>query len=165
MTIAVGTDDAELRELIDAERFDLAASHAAGRDAVAGRPGASEPIAPMHVMAGTINRVRDLVIDGKPVVLGYVAVGDALICTNPLYGRGCSLGGVHARLLATALRDHGSDFEALALQMHDGRAAGDGAVVPGERRAGRGGAAGAAGRCVRRRSRASTRSSPKGCCR
>jgi|CXWL01.1.fsa_nt_gi 2-polyprenyl-6-methoxyphenol hydroxylase-like FAD-dependent oxidoreductase len=118
VTIAVGTDDTELRELIDAERFDVAAALLP-----ASRPwinsAVSEPIAPMHVMAGTINRVRDLVVDGKPVVLGYVAVGDALICTNPLYGRGCSLGGVHARLLAHALRDHGSDLEALALRIHE----------------------------------------------
>ena len=70
-------------------------------------------------MAGTINRVRDLVVDGRPVVLGYLAIGDALICTNPLYGRGCSLGSVHARLLAHALRDHPSDLQALALRMHD----------------------------------------------
>ena len=118
VTLAVGTDDAELRALV-ASRFDLAASLLpAARSWV--DPAASEPIAQVHVMAGTINRVRDLVVDGRPVVLGLVAVGDALVCTNPLYGRGCALGGVHARLLATALRDHGGDFEALALQLHEG---------------------------------------------
>jgi 2-polyprenyl-6-methoxyphenol hydroxylase-like FAD-dependent oxidoreductase len=116
VTLAVGTDDAELRGLIDAPRFDLAASMLpASRIWI--DPAISEPIAPMHVMAGTINRVRDMVLDGRPVVLGYVAVGDALICTNPLYGRGCSLAGVHAHLLAQALRDHGADAEALALRM------------------------------------------------
>ncbi len=117
VTIAVGTDDAELRELIDAPRFDTAASMLPAskpwvNDAIA------EAIAPMHVMAGTINRVRELVADGRPVVLGFVAVGDALICTNPLYGRGCSLGAVQARLLASALREHGADLEALALRFH-----------------------------------------------
>lgn len=118
VTIAVGTDDTELRELIDADRFDVAAGMLP-----AARPWVnaevSEPIADMHVMAGTINRVRDLVVDGRPVVLGYIAVGDALVCTNPLYGRGCSLGSLHARLLAHALRDHGNDLEALALRMHE----------------------------------------------
>jgi 2-polyprenyl-6-methoxyphenol hydroxylase-like FAD-dependent oxidoreductase len=118
VTIAVGTDDAELRGLIDGSRFDLAAALLPASRAWID-PAISEPIAPMHVMAGTINRVRDLVIDGRPVVLGFVAVGDALICTNPLYGRGCSLGGVHARLLAYALRDHAGDAEALALRLHD----------------------------------------------
>jgi 2-polyprenyl-6-methoxyphenol hydroxylase-like FAD-dependent oxidoreductase len=119
VTLAVGTDDAELRALLDSSRFDAAASLLpASRPWV--DPAVSEPIAQVHVMAGTINRVRDLVVDGRPVVLGLVAVGDALICTNPLYGRGCSLAGAHARLLATALRDHGDNFEALALQLHEG---------------------------------------------
>jgi hypothetical protein len=82
-------------------------------------PGVAEPIAPMHLMASTINRNRELVVDGKPVVLGYQAIGDALICTNPLYGRGCSLGAVHAKLLTAAAGEHGADYEALALRMHD----------------------------------------------
>ena len=118
VTIAVGTDDAELRELIvaAASTSPPPCSPPASRGSIRR---VSEPIAPMHVMAGTINRVRDLVVDGSPLVLGYVAVGDALICTNPLYGRGCSLGAVQARLLAHALREHGDDLEALALRMHD----------------------------------------------
>ena len=118
VTIAHGTDDAELRELLDAGTFDVAASMLP-----AGAPwladGVAEPIAPMHLMASTINRLRELVVDGRPVVLGYQAIGDALTCTNPLYGRGCSLGGVHANMLAAAVREHGSDYEALAMRMHD----------------------------------------------
>ena len=88
VTLAIGTDDAELGALVDSSRFDLAASLLPAAHAWVHRE-ASEPIAQVHVMAGTINRVRDLVVDGRPVVLGLVAVGDALICTNPLYGRGC----------------------------------------------------------------------------
>ncbi len=118
VTIAIGTDDKELRELIVGPRFDVAAGMLP-----AGKPwlaqGASEPIAPMHVMASTINRKRDLVVDGQPLVLGYQAIGDALICTNPLYGRGCSLGSVQAKMLAAAIREHGDDLQAVALQMHD----------------------------------------------
>lgn len=118
VTIAIGTDDTELRELIDGDRFDVAASLLpAGTPWLA--PSVSEPIAPMHVMASTINRLRDLVIDGRPVVLGYTAIGDALVCTNPLYGRGCSLGSVHARMLAHALRDLGGDLAAVALRVHE----------------------------------------------
>ena len=66
---------------------------------------------------------------------GTQAIGDALICTNPLYGRGCSLGGLHAKLLRDALRDHASadDYEALALRMHEDVRARDRAVVRGER--------------------------------
>jgi flavin-dependent dehydrogenase len=65
-----------------------------------------------------VNRKRDLVVEGQPLVLGFVAVGDALICTNPLYGRGCSLGAVLSRALAAAIRDHGDDLPSLALSMH-----------------------------------------------
>lgn len=118
MTIALADADIELRTLIDGQRFDLAASLLPACSPWL-RPDVSEPIAERHVMAGTINRLRDLVVDGRPVVLGYLAVGDSLICTNPIYGRGCSLGSVHARMLAHALREHPTDLEALALRMHD----------------------------------------------
>jgi 2-polyprenyl-6-methoxyphenol hydroxylase-like FAD-dependent oxidoreductase len=47
-------------------------------------------------------------------VHGLVAVGDASVCTNPLYGRGCSLAFVHAFGLADALGEHGSDLDAVA---------------------------------------------------
>ena len=42
--------------------------------------------------------------DGRPLVLGFHAVGDAHTCTNPLYGRGCSLALVQALLLARRAR-------------------------------------------------------------
>src|SRR5256885_1024750 len=54
-------------------------------------------------MGGLINRRRRLVVDREPVVTGVVAVGDAAVCTNPLYGRGCSLAMVHAFALADVL--------------------------------------------------------------
>ena len=117
LTIAIGTEDKELRSLIGLPRFDAAAAllpaAAPWVDA-----GISEPIAEAHAMAGLVNRVRKLVVDGKPSVLGFQAIGDALICTNPLYGRGCSLGSVGARSLAASVREHGADVEAIALAMH-----------------------------------------------
>ena len=61
-------------------------------------------------MSGLINRVRRFVDGGgRPTVLGFHAVGDAHTCTNPLYGRGCSLALVQAVLLAEALADHPGD--------------------------------------------------------
>jgi 2-polyprenyl-6-methoxyphenol hydroxylase-like FAD-dependent oxidoreductase len=118
LTIAVGTEDHELRTLVDGPRFDVAAALLPPAQPWLD-PERSEPMAPMHVMASTINRLRDQVVDGRPVVVGYQAIGDALVCTNPLYGRGCSLGGVHARILAHALREHGANLEALALRVHE----------------------------------------------
>ncbi len=117
ITLAVGTDDPEMLRLLHRSRFDDAApllpAAAPWVD-----PQVSEPIADVHVMASLINRHRQLVVDGRPSVLGLLAVGDALVCTNPLYGRGCSLGGVGAGLLARALHDHPADREAMALQYH-----------------------------------------------
>jgi hypothetical protein len=55
-----------------------------------------------------------LVVDGAPLVTGFVAAGDASVCTNPLYGRGCSLALVHAFGLADALRANGDDLDAFA---------------------------------------------------
>ena len=66
-------------------------------------------------MGGLLNRRVDSPDDdGKPLVLGFVAVGDAHTCTNPLYGRGCSLAMVQATLLAEAVADHpGADPQVL----------------------------------------------------
>jgi len=65
---------------------------------------------------GDIHAVwRHFVKDGKPQALNYFAVGDAAIRTNPLYGRGCSTGIMHAHLLADLL-DEISDPVERALQ-------------------------------------------------
>jgi hypothetical protein len=50
-----------------------------------------------------LNRHREYVVDGKPLVLGMLPVGDAVICTNPLYGRGCSIGYWGAHLMCESL--------------------------------------------------------------
>jgi 2-polyprenyl-6-methoxyphenol hydroxylase-like FAD-dependent oxidoreductase len=63
-----------------------------------------EPITDVTPMAGVMDRYRRLVVAGRPVVTGLVAVGDAWACTNPTAGRGLSMGLVHATLLRDALR-------------------------------------------------------------
>jgi len=47
-------------------------------------------------------------------VTGLVGVGDAVVCTNPLYGRGCSTAFWSASLLAAALADQPDDLAAAA---------------------------------------------------
>ena len=114
ITFAVESDDDTLRRaLADTDAFETVA-----RSLVAIAPwradGVSDPITDVHVMAGLRNRYRPLVDDaGAPLVHGYTAVGDAAVCTNPLYGRGCSLAFVHAFGLADALREHGDDGDGL----------------------------------------------------
>ncbi len=101
LTLAVPQDDRTLRALRDPEVFDAAASLLpAPAEWIDGR---AIPITGVHSMAGLINRRRRFVHDGMPVALGLHAIGDATLCTNPLYGRGCSLGFWQARLLADAL--------------------------------------------------------------
>jgi 2-polyprenyl-6-methoxyphenol hydroxylase-like FAD-dependent oxidoreductase len=107
ITLAVNSDDDELRAVLTRpEAFDVAATL---MDPIAPwvADGVSEPITGVHPMARLVNRIRRFVVDGEPVATGFVAIGDASVCTNPLYGRGCSLAMVHAELLADALDAHG----------------------------------------------------------
>ena len=46
---------------------------------------------------------RHYVADGKPLATNFFAVGDAAMRTNPLYGRGCSTGVLHAQILAEVI--------------------------------------------------------------
>lgn len=74
--------------------------------------------APVRVMGGLINRRRRFVGPAGPSVLGFVVLGDAAYCTNPLYGRGCAQGFLHAELLGDALDMHGwEDPVALAVAL------------------------------------------------
>ncbi len=55
---------------------------------------------------GNIHAVwKHFVKDGQPTALNYFAVGDAAVRTNPLYGRGCSTGIIHAHLIADLLAE------------------------------------------------------------
>ncbi len=60
---------------------------------------------------------RHFVVDDKPLVLNYFAVGDAAVRTNPLYGRGCSTSILHAHILAEVLT--GSDDPATRARAFD----------------------------------------------
>lgn len=65
-------------------------------------------------MTGLKNRLRRYVIDGRPLVLGLAAVGDAISTTNPAHSRGTTLAFVHAAAVADAIAAYGSDMECLA---------------------------------------------------
>jgi 2-polyprenyl-6-methoxyphenol hydroxylase-like FAD-dependent oxidoreductase len=110
VTLAVATRDAELRAALGAaDRFDLACRVLPGPDGFFA-DGPLEPLTGVKPMGGLLNRLRRFVADdGRPLALGVHAVGDAHTCTNPLYGRGCTLAMVQAVLLADALADHPDD--------------------------------------------------------
>lgn len=118
ITLATNNDDEVFRQLGKPELFDAVVARLVPT-APWVDPDVSEPITPVHPMAKLLNRVRHDVVDGTPVAPGLVAIGDASVCTNPLYGRGCALGMVHATLLADALREHPGDPVGVSLALHE----------------------------------------------
>ena len=80
-------------------------------------PDLSEPTTKVFGMGDLIARWRDLVVDGRPAARGYFAIGDNLVRTNPLYGRGCSFAAVAAYQLRDVL-DGSADPVARALAYH-----------------------------------------------
>lgn len=115
ITLAIDPEDADLRSaLSDPDGFDEACRLLPGPDQFF-RDGPLEALGGVRPMGGLLNRLRRFVDDdGQPRVLGLHAVGDAHTCTNPLYGRGCSLAVVQAVAVAEALADHPDDPSARA---------------------------------------------------
>ena len=114
ITLAASPADAEMRRVMHRPGFEAAVS-ALPLAAAWTAPDVAEPISDVHGMANLKNTRRWLVEDGAPLALGFVAVGDALIHTNPIVGRGCSLAWTAAFALADCLDAHGGDLRALAL--------------------------------------------------
>ena len=87
-------------------------------------PSVSEPIGdpahPVQAMGGLINRLRHFVDAQGPLAVGFFVLGDAAYCTNPLYGRGCAQGFLHAELLGRALDEHPRDLGAAAMALDRG---------------------------------------------
>ena len=115
VTLAAPSEDDQMRRLLaDPEIFDAAA-----RSLPATAPwldGRAEPLTEnVFLMAGLLNKWTEYVIDGEPVALGVIPVGDAVLCTNPLYGRGCSIAYWSANLLTQAIAEHPNDVRAIAL--------------------------------------------------
>jgi 2-polyprenyl-6-methoxyphenol hydroxylase-like FAD-dependent oxidoreductase len=77
-----------------------------------------EPLTDVLPMAGIADRYRRFVIDDVPVATGVLAVGDSWACTNPVGGRGITMGLIHAVGTAAAVREHLDDPRQLALA-HD----------------------------------------------
>jgi 2-polyprenyl-6-methoxyphenol hydroxylase-like FAD-dependent oxidoreductase len=116
LTLAASPDDAPLRKLFRLPAFEaLAAALPATAPWV--DPAIAVPISGVVAMANLKNTRRFLVEDGVPVATGIACVGDALVHTNPIVGRGCTLAFVNAYLLADALALHPRDPRAAALEL------------------------------------------------
>jgi 2-polyprenyl-6-methoxyphenol hydroxylase-like FAD-dependent oxidoreductase len=108
VTMAIDAADRPLRaRLLHPSAFDRAAR------ALPLPPGLVErlvPDGPVHPIGGLVNRIRRFADSaGRPIVTGFHAVGDAHTCTNPIYGRGCSLALVQAVALTDAVVAHPAD--------------------------------------------------------
>jgi 2-polyprenyl-6-methoxyphenol hydroxylase-like FAD-dependent oxidoreductase len=77
------------------------------------------PLTGVLPMAGILDRFHDYVVDGRPVVTGFAAVGDAWACTNPSAGRGLSVGMMHAQVLRQVTADHLDDPATFAKVWHE----------------------------------------------
>lgn len=66
-------------------------------------PERTTPISPVTVMGGLRNTIITPIHDRRPGLLGLHAIGDALVTTNPAYGRGASLAMAHAEIVADGL--------------------------------------------------------------
>ena len=79
-----------------------------------------EPISGVWAMSAPRNVLRRDVVDGTPVALGLLAIGDAVCNTNPSFGRGMSLALAQATMLADVIADHPHDALARALALDEG---------------------------------------------
>ncbi len=107
---AIHASDRELRTcLLDDSRFDRVVAQLPGLSEAV-RDGQATPLRSSQPMAGLVNRLLRFVDgSGAPLVGGFHAAGDAHTCTNPAYGRGCSLAAVQAGLLVDAALAHPND--------------------------------------------------------
>jgi len=114
LTMAIAAGDAGLRShLLVPEAFDRAAR---ALPLPVGLVDRLVPDGPVHPMGGLVNRIRRFVDDrGHPLVTGFHAAGDSHTCTNPIYGRGCSLALVQAVALVDAVAAHPHDAVARAV--------------------------------------------------
>ena len=110
VTLAVWSADSDLRAaLLAPGGFEAACAAVPGPDRWF-TAAALEPLGPVRPMGGFVNRLRQFIdAGGHPSVAGFHAVGDAHTCTNPIYGRGCSLALVQAVALADATAAHPGD--------------------------------------------------------
>lgn len=103
ITLAVPEIETELRRAVmDPEMFQAITRMLPGLRPWTD-PARAEPRGAVQGMGDLHSRWRDLVVDGRVLVHGYFALGDTLVRSNPLYGRGCSFAAVSAELLREAL--------------------------------------------------------------
>ena len=105
LTLAADPEDAPMAAIGREPAFDAAAS-AIGVSADWVDSERSEPISKVYLYGNLANTRRHYLVDGRPALRNFFAIGDAHVHTNPIAGRGCALAWVSAFALADALADH-----------------------------------------------------------
>jgi 2-polyprenyl-6-methoxyphenol hydroxylase-like FAD-dependent oxidoreductase len=117
ITLAVPEIEMEIRRaIVHPETFDALCAQLPGIAAWTS-PEYSEPKSKVFGMGELWQRWRHMVKDGKPLALNFFPLGDTVIRTNPLYGRGCSFAAVQAHILRDVL-DKTADPVARAIEFH-----------------------------------------------
>jgi 2-polyprenyl-6-methoxyphenol hydroxylase-like FAD-dependent oxidoreductase len=82
-------------------------------------PARAAPISKVFGMGDLRSRWRSFVAADERETLGFFAIGDSLVRTNPLYGRGCSFAAIEAYLLRDVLEE--SADPAARARLYDAR--------------------------------------------
>lgn len=115
ITLCVPEIEMELRKgIVRPETFDAVCRQMPGLTPWID-PARAEGVSRVFGMGDLRSRWRDLAPRGEAPVLGFFAVGDALIRTNPLYGRGCSFATIEAYVLRDVLEASADPAERLLL--------------------------------------------------
>ncbi|HEY8437148.1 MAG TPA: FAD-dependent oxidoreductase [Candidatus Limnocylindrales bacterium] len=111
--VATPPADQELKVLRTAAAFEAAVATMPALHAWTNAD-TSEPITDVLPMGS----LRNTIVEApgpRPPAVGLIRIGDAICHTDPVASLGLSFALIHARLLADALREHGTDVEAAAL--------------------------------------------------
>ncbi|MCF8470422.1 MAG: FAD-dependent oxidoreductase [Parvibaculum sp.] len=103
ITLAVPEIEMEMRKaVVRPENFDAVCAQLPG---IAPWTAPETSIAAGRVfgMGELVSRWRHMMNGGEPRVLNFFPIGDSVIRTNPLYGRGCSFAAISAEVLRDAL--------------------------------------------------------------
>ncbi|MEZ0191574.1 NAD(P)/FAD-dependent oxidoreductase [Ralstonia solanacearum] len=115
ITMMTPHGDTALYPLAEETAFTAAARLHAGIAAWL-EPGVCEPLSTVLRWPHCENRFRRFVVDGEPIALGWIGVGDSVCVTNPTYTRGMSLAARHAFAVADLVAREGlGDRHRLAL--------------------------------------------------
>ncbi|MFO1236929.1 MAG: FAD-binding protein [Alphaproteobacteria bacterium] len=105
VTLAVPEIESELRTAVmKPETFDAVCAAIPGAFRWTD-PARAEGVTKVFGMGNLKSMWRRYTGAGQPAIVGFFPIGDAALRTNPLYGRGCSIGAIHAHMLAGVLAD------------------------------------------------------------